>query len=470
MGRAKIEYYREDFAAAERWGRKAVDCDDVQYFEDFESLHFVMECCVLQGKMDDAVRVIGQVQKIVPAQDEVRLYAAEQLARVGFQLMEAKAFGAAVAVLKACAAIAPDHEGIADLVRANLHASEAHEELERLNSDPSIPKPVWGLALWAVGTFTDEFESETVQEELFQNVLTGLDMVPPATLRSALVRVKQRYSNVWNTQEKVFGQVLDLATESSRRQNQMVRYQQQQQGCFGAETEVSTPNGPLPIASVQVGDTVRGVDPQGQSLWCTVRRIRHVRRPLMALKTSRGWIRVTSGHLIHVAGHNLVPAGRLRPGDELLVADRAATEEGVTVLAATEAPPELDDCFNLYLDRAPSFVVTGGICASSYGWLPRVRAMLLRVRAAVRGVFGGPQETPSLLDLADALDARGGSPNDASSGPPSMSPVWPLCGPGAPRQDHHPANHPQSHKKQNHWRRRMGIEPTDDGATAAHRF
>lgn len=383
MGRGKIEYYREDFAAAERWGRKAVDCDDVKDFEDFDSLHFVMECCVLQNKVDDAVRVISEVRNLVPEQDEVRLYAAERLAQVGFQLMEAKAFGAAVAVLKACAAIAPDHEGIAELVRTNLHASQAQDELDRLNSDSSIPKPVWGLALWAVGTFTDQFESEQVQDELFQSVLAGLDMVPPSVLVSALVRVQQRYSNVWSTQDKVFRQVLDLARESSRHQNQLVRHQQQ--GCFGAETEVVTPSGAVSIAAIRVGDTVLGLGPgHGRGpIWCTVRRIRKVRRPLLLLETTSTQVRVTAGHLIHVTERKLVAAGKLRPGQELLL---AAHEGHAAVVSVVGGSTEAEDCFNLYLDRAGSFVVSGGLCTSSYGWLPGVREALLRARLAVGAV------------------------------------------------------------------------------------
>jgi tetratricopeptide (TPR) repeat protein len=388
VGRGKIEYYREDFAAAERWGRKAIDCDDVRDFEDFDSLHFVMECCVLQNKLDDAVRVIAEVRDLVPQQDEVRVYAAERLAQVGFRLMEVKAFGAAVAVLKACAAIAPDHEGIAELVSANLHASEAHEELDRLKSDPSIPEPVWGLALWGVGTFTDEFESERVQDELFQNVLAGLDMVPPATLRSALIRIQQRYSNVWNTQEKVFGQVLDLAKESSRQQNQMVRHhQQQQQGCFGAETEVVVPRGSAPIATVQVGDTVLGLDPGRGPVWCTVRRVRRVRRPLLILETTRARVRVTSGHLIHLTDSRLVPAGRLRTGDTLALAGQDGIGGSAVVLSLAGDSAGPDDCFNIYLDRAASFVLSGGLCTSSYGWMPAARAALLRVRVAVLRAF-----------------------------------------------------------------------------------
>ena len=384
MGRAKIEYYREDFEAAERWGRKAIDCDDVKDFEDFDSLHFVMECCVLQNKVDDAVRVISEVRDIVPEQDEVRIYAAERLAQVGFQLMTAKAFGAAVVVLKACAAIAPDHEGIGELVRVNLHASQAHEELERLNSDPSIPKPVWGLAVWAVGTFTDEFESEEVKDELFQNVLTGLDMVPPTLLRSALVRVQQRYSNVWNTQDKVFNQVLELAREASSHQDHLVR--QQQQGCFGAETQVVTPSGSVAIATIQVGDTVLGLDPGRGPMWCTVRRVRKVQRALLLLETTTAQVRVTPGHLIHVAGHRLVAAGKLRPGEELVVAAHEGHEGRAAVVSVVEGSTEPEDCFNLYLDRAGSFIVAGGLCTSSYGWLPGVRAELLRVRMAFGAV------------------------------------------------------------------------------------
>lgn len=383
MGRAKVEYYRNNFAGAETWARKAIDCDDRNDFEDFDSLHMVMECRVLQANIDGAVQIIEEVRKVVPDQPEMRAFAAERLAGVGLQLMKAKFFPAAVAVLKACSSIAPQHDGITELVRVNLHAAQAHEELERLKDDPAIPKPVWGLGVLAVGIYTDEFESEQRKDQFFQNVLSALDSIPAHMTRDALQRMRQRYPNIWQCNDKLLGEVLRVASENAS--SQLVS--QQQQGCFASETAVITPAGRFPISSVRVGDMVLGFDPTLGPVWGTVESVRRVRRRLTYVRTDLAVVRVTPDHLFLSAARGLVAARRLYPGEHILAVDGTAATRTV-VREVGHASGEVEDAYNLYLDSASNFVA-GGLCTCSFGFLPNLRDGVRRLRYAAGGLTRG---------------------------------------------------------------------------------
>lgn len=389
MGRAKIEYYRNDFAAAETWARKAVECDDLHDFEDFDSLHMVMECRVLQANIDGAVRIIEEVRKVVPDQPEVQAFAAEKLAGVGLQLMNAKVFPAAVAVLKACSSIAPQHEGITELVRVNLHAAEAHEELERMKEDPGIPKPVWGLGVLAVGMYTDEFESEQLQQQFFQTVLSALDEVPAHMIRDALQRTRRRYPNIWQCNDTLLGEVLRVASDNAS--SQLVS--RQQQGCFAGETTVITPGGRFPISSVCVGDLVLGFDPKLGPVWGTVESVRRIRCSLTYVRTDNEVVRVTPNHLFLSATRGLVAARGLYPGEQILAVDGTGAVIRTVVRDVGRASEVVEDAYNLYLNSASNFVA-GGLCTCSFGFLPTLRDGVRRVRYAVSGLWRGRPPMP----------------------------------------------------------------------------
>jgi hypothetical protein len=384
MGRARVEYYREDFAAAEVWARKAVDCGNRRDFEDFDALYLVMECSVLQAKVDVALKVVDEIRRIVPDQAEVRDFAAERLARVGLQLMNAKVFGAAVSVLQACSAIAPQHEGISNLVRVNLLAAQAHQELERLQNDSAIPKPVWGLGLLAVGMYTGEFESEHAKDQFKQNVFSALGEIPPHVIRDALQRIQQRYPNIWQCNDKYLGEVLRIVSEGARSQLAAKK----EQGCFSADTPVITPRGRVPICNLRQGDVVLGFEPATGAVWGTVEALRCVRRPLMSIRTDLGTVRVTSGHLFLSVARGRVAAGSLYVGETVSAVDASGDVVLVTIQEVLPASTSSEMAYNVYLDSTSNFVA-GSLCVCSYGFLPGLRDALRRLRYTWRSLLFG---------------------------------------------------------------------------------
>jgi tetratricopeptide (TPR) repeat protein len=214
-GRAKIEYYRENFAAARSWARKAAAADGKADFEDFPALSLVVETHVLQGQADQAAAVIREIQALTPSQPEVRAYAAEQFIRLGLMMMEAKAFRHAVEIFTACRGFLPDEPQLKRLVDSNLTAANGWAEFERAKDDEQLLPVTRGLAVWSVGLYTGEFEDERASKKFFDDVIEAMDTVPTSQIAVQLRRLRDRYPAIWKCQDKILPELL-AAVDGSR--------------------------------------------------------------------------------------------------------------------------------------------------------------------------------------------------------------------------------------------------------------
>jgi tetratricopeptide (TPR) repeat protein len=208
FGRAKVEYYREDFATARTWARKAAAADGKADFEDFPALSLVVETHVLQGQAELAAAVIREIQAITPPQPEVRAYAVEQFIRLGMMMMKAKAFRPAVEIFTACRGFLPEEPHLKDLVDANLTAANGWSEFERAKEDEQLLPVTRGLAVWAVGLYCGEFEDEAASEKFFDNVAEALDTFPAWQIAAQLRHLRDRYPAIWKCQDKLLPQML----------------------------------------------------------------------------------------------------------------------------------------------------------------------------------------------------------------------------------------------------------------------
>lgn len=157
-----------------------------------------------------------------------------------------------------------------------------------------------------------------------------------------------------------------------------MHHQSSDPGCFVACTPVETPEGPQPISSVEAGDVVLGVGKDGLG-WFRVRSVRTVAGFPIEIETNRGLLRVTADHrLIGPAGST--PAGKLAPGSLLLTAGQTTGEGYAVVLDVRPGGSASEQCYNLYLDGASTFIA-GSVYAGSFGRFPAARARWTRLRA-----------------------------------------------------------------------------------------
>lgn len=222
FGRAKIAYYREDFAAARKWARKAAGADGTADFEDFPALALVVETHVLQGQAEQAATVIREIQAITPPQPEVRAYAVEQFVRLGMMMMKAKAFRPAVEIFTACRGFLPDEPQLKELVDANLTAANAWSDFERAKEDEQLLPVTRALAAWSVGLYCDEFENEAAATKFFDNVVEAIDTFPNSQTAGQLRRLRDRYPAIWKCQDKILPQMLATVDGSSARRQPAV--------------------------------------------------------------------------------------------------------------------------------------------------------------------------------------------------------------------------------------------------------
>jgi hypothetical protein len=89
-------------------------------------------------------------------------------------------------------------------------------------------------------------------------------------------------------------------------------------GCFPAGTPVLTPNQPRAIETIQAGETVLGVDQQGQAVPAKVHAAFATENFLVEVETDSGVLTTTTKQPLCLHCGCCKTAGELEPGDELI--------------------------------------------------------------------------------------------------------------------------------------------------------
>lgn len=148
-------------------------------------------------------------------------------------------------------------------------------------------------------------------------------------------------------------------------------------GCFPRGTLVTTPEGERPIETIQVGDPLVAVLPDGTTTRAAVQSVFVTRNRLWKIETEEGVLLTTEKQPLCmigrsdaaggtsrelVPGFTPVPAGKLQPGDRIL--RRTGGEvRGVQVLSVSPTD-RVEKVFNLVLGNSEVFVA-GGFLARS---------------------------------------------------------------------------------------------------------
>jgi len=133
-------------------------------------------------------------------------------------------------------------------------------------------------------------------------------------------------------------------------------------GCFPEGTLVDTPHGPRAIESIQQGDTITTMLPDGEWTTAAVQSLFNTSNRLWRIDTTAGVLLTTQTQPLCVSADRARPAGQLQAGDSILY--YAAGESRPSSVLAVAPTHQIAPVFNLVLDNSGIFVADGFLARS----------------------------------------------------------------------------------------------------------
>ena len=117
---------------------------------------------------------------------------------------------------------------------------------------------------------------------------------------------------------------------------------------------IRTPSGQTPIEALSIHDTVQAVDPNGKIINSSVEKLFTTLTPVLLVKTNRGVLRTTIDHPVGLPDGTFLEAGKLQPGDNVLVWDKGALIPATVHGTSTSKAKEL--VYNLSVGQPHTFL------------------------------------------------------------------------------------------------------------------
>jgi hypothetical protein len=125
-------------------------------------------------------------------------------------------------------------------------------------------------------------------------------------------------------------------------------------GCFPAGTMVRTPAGQTPIENLSAGDRVRAVNLESEMVEAGVEKLFATRSPVITIETEQGVLRTTPEHPIGLPGGIFLEAGKLRPGQKVLIWNDGILNPAAVIRTSTQEREEV--VYDLSVGRPHTFL------------------------------------------------------------------------------------------------------------------
>jgi predicted lipid-binding transport protein (Tim44 family) len=125
-------------------------------------------------------------------------------------------------------------------------------------------------------------------------------------------------------------------------------------GCFPAGTMIRTPSGETPIENLSAGDRVRAVNPEGGMVEAGVEKLFATRSAVVTIETDQGTLRTTPEHPVGLPGGIFLEAGKLRPGQKVLILNDGILNPAGVIGTSTQEREEV--VYNLSVGRPHTFL------------------------------------------------------------------------------------------------------------------
>ncbi len=127
-------------------------------------------------------------------------------------------------------------------------------------------------------------------------------------------------------------------------------------GCFPAGTPIRTPKGQIRIEKLSPGDSVLAIDPEGRIVHTRVEKIFDTRSLVFVVETACGILRTTTDHPVGLPGGDFVPAGRLLPGQKVLMWKDRGIQSATVIRVAHEEKEQ--QVYNLSVEWPNTFLAS----------------------------------------------------------------------------------------------------------------
>ena len=133
-------------------------------------------------------------------------------------------------------------------------------------------------------------------------------------------------------------------------------------GCFPHGTLVETPAGPRKIEEIAIGDTVFMISEAGEKKSVPVMSIFRTHNRLWEVSTRRGVLVTTETQPLCMSLSTQVPAGKLQPGDEILIWNHGEVQP--VTIKEVEKTEQIVPVINLVLGNREPFIAGGYLARS----------------------------------------------------------------------------------------------------------
>jgi predicted lipid-binding transport protein (Tim44 family) len=181
-------------------------------------------------------------------------------------------------------------------------------------------------------------------------------------------------------------------------------------GCFPAGTMIRTPTGQTPIENLSAGDRVRAFNPEGGMVEAGVEKLFATRSSVIAIETERGTLRTTPEHPVGLPGGIFLEAGKLRPGQIMLI-----WNDGILTGSAIRKPRLEGGDEGRNNKQTTSLPGSSGLWAESFNPAVVIRTSTQESEEVVYNLSVGPPHTFLAGSFLVHNKGGGGSSRSSSS-------------------------------------------------------
>lgn len=168
---------------------KEIYRDNSLDFDDFYALTQLIECYVFKNDKNGVQKVIKDIKKIIPADEDSKKYISWKLAKLGCQIHEIKMYSLASEVLKLSADLDPKNPNIKEV----LELAELYGMTEDLLNDESLYGPIKGPILFYMHGTEENQKQRKENLELIGKILDGTNLNVLEQMKVSLEKIKSKY-------------------------------------------------------------------------------------------------------------------------------------------------------------------------------------------------------------------------------------------------------------------------------------
>ena len=179
---------------------KEISRDNSLDFDDFYSLTQLIECYVYKNDKNGVQKVIKDIKKIVPIDEDSKKYISWKLAKLGYQIHEIKLYSLASEVLKLSVDLDPQNPDIKEI----LNLSKLYSMTDDLINDDSLYAPITGPILFYMHGTKENQEQREENLEIIGKLLDGINLDVLEQMKTSLEIIKSRYNPLYLERKDIY--------------------------------------------------------------------------------------------------------------------------------------------------------------------------------------------------------------------------------------------------------------------------